>query len=183
MRTAVPVSATTGLVDDFREAMRRLASAVVMVTTHLDERPWGLTVSACCSVSMSPPSLLVSLGAHTASAGAITAAERFGVSVLGEAQQHVARVGSRPGAPKYVAEYCDSTAECQSPAVAGALAHLDCAVSRRVDVADHVLFVGEVERVVLRPGEERPLVFYARDFHRLHDDSAQGLEGLLYPPW
>ncbi len=176
-------SLPTGLVDDFREAMRRLASSVVMVTTHLDERPWGLTVSACCSVSMSPPSLLVSLGAHTASAGAITAAERFGVSMLGEAQQHVARVGSRPGAPKFVAEYCDSTAECQSPAVAGALAHLDCTVSRRVDVADHVLFVGEVERVVLRPGEARPLVFYARDFHRLHDESVQGMEGLLYPPW
>lgn len=171
------------LAEDFRQAMRRLASSVVMVTTWLDERPWGLTVSACCSVSMSPPTLLISLGEHTASTAAISASGSFGVSILGEAQQHVARFGSQPGVPKFVAEYCDPAAGCVSPAVASTIAHLDCAVDRTVAVADHVLFIGEVQRVVLRPGDERPLVFYARDFHRLREAAEHQMEGFLYPPW
>ena len=32
----------------FRDAMGRLAAGVVIVTTTIDSRPWGLTVSACC---------------------------------------------------------------------------------------------------------------------------------------
>lgn len=176
------VSTPPDLVEDFREAMRRLAASVVMVTTWLDEQPWGLTVSACCSVSMSPPTLLVSLGQHTASAGAIRASGRFGISILAEDQQHVARHGSRPGVPKFVAEYCAPPSDCVAPVVADAIAHADCKVSQAIDVADHVLMIGEVSRVVLRPGAERPLVFYARDFHRLGGGPEEA-EGLLYPPW
>jgi flavin reductase ActVB len=178
------MTAPPEIAEDFREAMRRLASSVVMVTTWLDERPWGLTVSACCSISMSPPSLMVSLGQHTTSAASILEQERFGVSILGEEQQHVARFGSRTGEPKFVAEYCDPAAGCASPMVAGTIAHVDCALVKQVAVADHVLLIGEVTHVVIRPGQERPLVFYARDFHRLHDEQPQGqMEGFLYPPW
>jgi flavin reductase (DIM6/NTAB) family NADH-FMN oxidoreductase RutF len=57
--------------DGFRAAMSRLAAGVVMVTCHVDGKPWGLTVSACCSVSMDPLLLLVSLGSKTASARSV----------------------------------------------------------------------------------------------------------------
>jgi flavin reductase ActVB len=67
--------------DGFRAAMSRLAAGVVMVSCHVDEKPWGLTVSACCSVSMDPPLLLVSLGSETASARAIGETGRFGVAL------------------------------------------------------------------------------------------------------
>ena len=79
----------------FRDAMGQLATGVVMVTCYVDGRPWGLTVSACCSVSVSPPLLLVSLSKQTASAQAIADDGRFGVSILGEALIDVARFGSR----------------------------------------------------------------------------------------
>jgi flavin reductase (DIM6/NTAB) family NADH-FMN oxidoreductase RutF len=46
----------------FREAMSLLAAAVVMVTTRIDGRPWSLTISSCCSVSVAPPMILISLG-------------------------------------------------------------------------------------------------------------------------
>ncbi len=55
------------VLDGFRTAMSQLAAGVVMVTCHVGGKPWGLTVSACCSVSMSPPLMLVSLGSATTS--------------------------------------------------------------------------------------------------------------------
>jgi flavin reductase ActVB len=177
------VTTPADVAEDFREAMRRLAASVVLVTTWLDGQPWGLTVSACCSVSMAPPTLLVSLGQHTASAAAIRENGRFGVGILGEDQHHVARFGSRPGAPKFVSEYCAPPSGCNAPVVADAVAHIDCALAQAIEVADHLVFVGEVSRVVLHPGADRPLVFFARDFHRLHGGAPQELEGLLYPPW
>jgi flavin reductase ActVB len=176
------------LADGFREAMQRLAASVVMVTTWMDDKPWGLTVSACCSVAVAPPTLLVSVGEYTATADAIRSGRQFGVSILGEGQSDVARFGARPRQPKFVSQFCEPHGADRStaPVVRGAVAHVDCRLMQEVPVADHLLFIGEVQQVVLRP-EDRPLLYFASDFHRLEQLTGVPLqadsEGLLYPPW
>lgn len=181
----MPAMTTTApdLAGEFREAMRRLAASVVMVTTWMDGQPWGLTVSACCSVSVTPPSLLVSVGSYTATADVIRSEHRFGVSILGQEQADVARFGARPRQPKFVSQFCDPDAAERSvtPVVRGAVAHVDCHCTQELVAADHLLFIGEVERVVLHP-EDRPLIYYASDFHRVERLQPES-EGLLYPPW
>jgi flavin reductase ActVB len=153
--------------DAFRTAMSRLAAGVVMVTCRVDGKPWGLTVSACCSVSMDPPLILVSLGNTTASARAIAEQETFGVSVLGERLVDVARFGSSRGAPKFLDQLCaDDNGSCVSPAVAGAVAHVDCRVEQRVPAGDHVLFIGRVCNALLGDGAA-PLVYHDRTYHQL----------------
>lgn len=157
----------------FREAMSMLASAVVMVTTRVDGRPWGLTISACCSVSVTPPMILVSLGAETVSTRAIRAGGEFGVSILGREQVEAARAGAAAGAPKFVERICRAEEVARagdeasrSPAVAGAVAHLDCRVERAVDVADHTVFFAHARDVVLSPGVP-PLVYWGRQYTEL----------------
>jgi flavin reductase ActVB len=152
--------------DGFRAAMGQLAAGVVMVTCHLDGKPWGLTVSACCSVSMEPPLLLVSLGRQTASAHAIGESGSFGVSVLGESLIEVARFGSSRGQPKFLDHFCHGDTICESPAVAGALAHVDCTVEQTVAAGDHTIYIGRVRDVILEDGD-RPLVYHTQSYHRL----------------
>jgi flavin reductase ActVB len=158
------------LMDGFRSAMSQLAAGVVMVTCHLDAKAWGLTVSACCSVSMEPPMLLVSLGTPTASARAITESGRFGVSVLGESLTEVARFGSSRGQPKFVEHFCPGDGVSESPAVGGALAHVDCVVEQAITAGDHTLFIGRVRDVILNDGD-RPLVYFAQTYHRLAESN------------
>jgi flavin reductase (DIM6/NTAB) family NADH-FMN oxidoreductase RutF len=155
------------LVPSFRDALSRLASSVVLVTCRVDGRPWGMTVTAFASVSAEPPIVLVSLGAHTIAADAICATGRFGVGILGEEHEAVARHGSRPGAPKYLEEFLDpTTARSATPVVAAAVAHLDCDVIETIPVADHVLVLGSVRAV--RAGADRsPLLYHRRAFRRL----------------
>ncbi|MEA2365180.1 MAG: 4-nitrophenol 2-monooxygenase / 4-nitrocatechol 4-monooxygenase, reductase component [Thermoleophilaceae bacterium] len=172
------------LAPGFREAMSLLATGVVLVTTHVDGRPWGTTVSACCSVSMEPPLLLVSLARESASAQAITAEGRFGVCILGGHLLEVARFGSAPGQPKFIESFCktdDSKGQqLKSPVIAGAPAHVDCRVERRIEAGDHILFLGEVEAVAVS-GNIGPLVYFARGFHTLPGPSAESadLEGAI----
>jgi flavin reductase ActVB len=172
-KDAGPVAAVDPQADvmaSFRDAMSRLAAGVVMVTCHVDDKPWGLTVSACCSVSMEPPLILVSLGKETTSAHAIARTGRFGVGLLGENLLGVARFGSARGEAKFMSEeYCRQDGHaCASPVVAGALAHIDCFVERQVPAGDHTLFIGAVLSVVRHEGD-RPLVYYSRNYHRLSD--------------
>ncbi len=159
-------------VDAFRSSMRSLASGVVMVTTRVGGKPWGLTISSCCSVSLEPPQLLVSLSRHTASCASILVAGKFGVSVLGAEQKELAQRGAAPRAPKFIHEYCDHedpAAAALSPMILGALCHFDCRLVRAFDGGDHALLLGQVDRAVRSrgQGDAQPLLYFNGTFHAL----------------
>lgn len=166
----MPDSPPSAVTDSFRHAMSQLVTGVVMVTTTIDGRPWGLTVSACCSVSMDPPLLLVSLGERTASAQAIRANGTFGVSILGQRAIDAARFGSAQGQPKFAEDYCtppeDDAGASQSPVVASSLCHVDCTLFAEVEAGDHRLFIGEVQHVVVADPDD-PLAYFSRGYHQI----------------
>jgi len=151
---------------DFTEAMSVLAGGVVMVTTRIDDRPWGVTVSAFASVSAEPPTILVSLCSETASARAIDETGSFGVSILGRHHRAAARHGSTPGASKFLERFADPDRDGRSPSVSGALAQLECEVVERVEVADHSIFIARVRHVRTAAGGE-PLVYFRRAYRTL----------------
>jgi len=155
--------------DAYREAMSHLAATVSMVTTTVDERPWGLTISSCCSVSVAPPTVLISVATQTASAAAIRREGRFGLSILGRRGREAALAGSVQGTPKFLEEHCLPD-QSRTPIVRGALAHLDCSVIKEIEVVDHTVFFGEVDDVIMFKGE-RPLLYYARDYAFLEDET------------
>lgn len=172
MRESVPTSpaheAETAGGHDFLDALGALANSVVLVTCWADGRSWGMTVTAFCSVSAEPPTVLVSLGAATTAARAIRRTGGFGVSLLSHRQEALARYGSRPGAAKHLEEFLDPRAGSgMTPVVADAVGHLDCDVIDTIAAADHVLFLGRVRTVLATRAEEAPLLYHRRSFRPL----------------
>jgi flavin reductase (DIM6/NTAB) family NADH-FMN oxidoreductase RutF len=150
--------------DDFAEAMSMLASGVVLVTCRLDDRPWGMTVTAFASVSADPPTVLVSLRTQSPGARAIAATGSFGVSILSRDQVEIAEFGAAPGAPKFLEALIEPRdRDSSSPAVAKAVAHLDCDVVQSVAAADHTVFIGRVRSASRRHGGV-PLLYHARAY-------------------
>jgi flavin reductase (DIM6/NTAB) family NADH-FMN oxidoreductase RutF len=158
-----------GLVDAdrFRDALRGLATGVAVVTSWHEGRPWGMTVSACCSISSEPPRVLVSLHRDTRSRHTICADGAFGVCVLHSAQKDVAEHAARAGEPKFLDGFCEPAAD-GPPVLRGAVAHLACVVDRTFDVGDHTLVIGNV-RDARGPGADRaaPLVYFDRAYRHL----------------
>lgn len=156
----------------FKAAMRVLAGGVVMITARVEDRVWGLTISSCCSISPSPPRILISL-AHAASARpAILETGRFGISILRGHQKPLAELGAVPGGPKHVDAFLESRDDEQlSAMLAGALYHLDCRIEETFEVADHTLVVGAVEAAIAGRDAEGdlsgPLVYFDRTFFTL----------------
>jgi flavin reductase (DIM6/NTAB) family NADH-FMN oxidoreductase RutF len=159
--------------DDFRQAMSSLASGVVVVTASIDGRPWGMTVSSACPVSVDPPTMLVSLNTKTALAHAVAETGRFGVNVLGEEALGVARFASAPGQPKFLDVGIGLDCDGHHPAALmldGSLGHVDCDVIRTIEHETHTLFLGSVRRA--RVGDlQRPLLHYRRNFWQLGEDA------------
>ena len=184
--------ASPQVAEGFRRAMRQLSTGVVMVTTRVDGQAWGSTVSACCSISLDPCFFLISVGAHTVTAVGLRTDSRFGVSILGERLLKVAQLGSMKQSPKFVSSFCLASDELTEPSVSPVLdacvAHLDCQVVREIEAGDHVIFLGEVERVVLFESDS-PLVYFDGGYHRLggHVDLTDArlkvdtVDSMLYP--
>jgi flavin reductase ActVB len=168
-----PVGSAAPTVDYavFKAAMRLLPSGVVMVTTRVDGRPWGLTISACCSLSLAPPQVLVSLQSATVSCKQILRTGHFGVSILDVHQKALAELGSAVGIAKFIDEFCEAspTDPQGSPIIGGALYHLECSVAAKFPVSDHMLLVGRVDRVVSGHSMEdrEPLLYFDAKFWRL----------------
>jgi flavin reductase ActVB len=154
--------------ETFKTAMRSLAAGVVMVVAQRDDRLWGLTISACCSISASPPQVLISLADDASCREAILDTRRFGLSVLRDDQKHLAELGAVPGGPKYVDAFCDDAGSGRrTTMIAGALVHLDCTVARVFKVSNHTILIGNVEAVVSPQREGGPLLYFDRTFHAL----------------
>ncbi|MGY3677639.1 flavin reductase (DIM6/NTAB) family NADH-FMN oxidoreductase RutF [Streptomyces sp. TE33382] len=66
----------------FREAMRRWATGVAVVTTRSDQGPHGVTVNSLLSMSIDPPTLLIPLKRGSRTEGVIERVGRFTVNVL-----------------------------------------------------------------------------------------------------
>lgn len=156
----------------FKTAMRAFATGVVIVTVEEDGGLSGLTINSCCSISTRPPQVLISL-AHTASCReALLRRGRFGLSILSERHHNLAELGAVPGGQKVVDVFAERLEEGGPATIAGALAHLDCAVAETFEVSDHTLVVGRVEQAIVGEFGEAPadpLVYYDRKFRKLGD--------------
>ncbi len=168
-----PEPPPTADAEAFKAAMRVLAAGVVMVTARRGEELYGLTISACCSISAGPPRVLISLAETASCLPAVLETRRFGLSILRTAQKPLAELGAVPGGPKEVAAFSESR-DGSVTMIAGALAHLDCAVHRTFRVSDHTIVIGDVEHAVSVPPDELdepgPLLYFNRTFHALGEE-------------
>ncbi|MBK6749173.1 MAG: flavin reductase family protein [Acidobacteria bacterium] len=153
--------------EEFRSAMSRFASGVtVMTTADAAGRPHGITVSAFCSGSMTPPMVLACIHKETASHYAFLERAAFVVHILGEHQRQISQQFAEPAMDKF-----DGTQIYESteglPMLADALVTLECSVASVHDAGDHTIIVGIVENADIRSGA--PLIYYHHDYRKIKD--------------
>lgn len=146
--------------DRFRTAMGRWATGVTVVTAHAAGEDGGMTVNAFLSVALVPPSVLVSLQHDVDTLPVLRRARRFGVSVLSGGQRELSRRFAQavPSADKFRDVPVRRTPN-GTPLLEGALLSLECRLVSETPAFDHVLVVGEVERME-EGTEPLPLLFY-----------------------
>jgi flavin reductase (DIM6/NTAB) family NADH-FMN oxidoreductase RutF len=149
----------------FRHALSAFPSGITVVTVRdaagVDH---GMTVSAFCSLSLIPPLVLVCIGHDATIAGAVAAADCFGVSVLADDQLELSRRFAEPDADRFDGLQV-TRGQLKVALVPGALAHLECRITARHEGGDHTIVVGEV--IVARGHDGRPLVYHRGTYHRL----------------
>jgi flavin reductase (DIM6/NTAB) family NADH-FMN oxidoreductase RutF len=151
--------------DAFRSALGRFASGVTVLTTRdATGKDYGMTVSAFCSASLVPPLVLVCIDRAADSHDALKHATHFGVSILAEGQEALARRFSTVPSGRF-----DGVGYTRGESgvllLDDAIGHLECTRLERFDAGDHSVYLGEVERCHTR--NDRPLLYYRGGYAQL----------------
>ncbi|MFN8215385.1 MAG: flavin reductase family protein [Solirubrobacterales bacterium] len=145
--------------------MASLPTGVTIVTAPGEEGPAGATANAVCSLSIEPMLMLACLDRGSRTLLAVQAADRFGVSVLHDGQEPIARAFATkvPVAEKWAG--VDWREWAGVPVIDGALVHVACELRDVIAAGDHVILTGQVVDLAATEGD--PLVFFGGEYRPL----------------
>jgi flavin reductase (DIM6/NTAB) family NADH-FMN oxidoreductase RutF len=155
----------------FRQALGQLAAGVSIITTRDREgQLLGMTATAVTSVSLEPPLVLVCADNRTRTAAALLDRAPFVIQFLAENQEALAWQFASSTADKFAGlDYRLTESGC--PALAGVLAHLECAPYAIYPGGDHTIVVGRVVSAEVFDNFLSPLI-YVRS-HFIHSTGAR----------
>lgn len=149
-----------GLRQEFRNAMRRLASTVTVITCKADGHRYGVTATSLVPVSIDPMTLLICINREASLHEPLLASGRFCANLLRDGQAEIAKVFS--GGLKGEARFEHGEWDEDSwgvPALRGAQASIVCTLVETVPRHTHSIFLGTVQAVRLS-GDVSPLIYH-----------------------
>ena len=151
----------------FRDAMASLSAAVNIVTTSGDAGQCGITATAVCSVTDTPPSLMVCINANSAMNPVFQGNGRLCVNVLTNEQElmarHFAGMTGMAMEDRFKGEHWRNGPQGQ-PVLAGSLASLEGEITQVQTIGTHLVYLVEIKNIVLSE-EGHGLVYFKRRFH------------------
>src|SRR5690606_35615474 len=127
---------------DFRNAMSLLTSAVNVVTTAGTSGRYGFTASAICSVTDTPPTLLVCMNKASSSHAHFVENKILTVNVLGAQHEHLSKVFSSKMSSEERFKHATWTVlETGAPVLEDALVRFDSEIEHIQEVGTHTTFM------------------------------------------
>ena len=161
--------------DAFRAALGSFAAGVTVLTLRdADGAPQGMTATAFSSVSADSLLVLACVNRANRSYQHIAETRRFGVNILSAGARDISDHCACPGGDKTLAaEWLVERPEWHAPALADALAFLDCEVRQDVPAGTHAVLIARVHGIGVaggdRPGSA-PLIHFRGAYHELRDE-------------
>ena len=153
---------------DFRNAMSLLTTAVNVITTAGEAGMHGFTASAVCSVTDTPPTLLVCMNQSSRSHAHFVANQVLAVNVLSSQHEQISNAFASSKlsseARFQLGEW--GSLETGSPILQDALVSFDCQIENVQQVGTHSIFMCRVLQVQ-QSDQEESLVYFNRAYHQV----------------
>ncbi|MBD8165046.1 4-hydroxyphenylacetate 3-monooxygenase, reductase component [Erwinia persicina] len=153
----------------FRDAMARLPAAVCIVTTQGTAGRGGLTATAVCPVTDTPPTVLVCINRSSAMNPVFEQNGRMCINVLNHRQEamarHFAGMTDLAMADRFLLDGWRQ-GEYGQPLLGGALASLEGEISQVQSLGTHQVYLLAV-RAIWWEEEGDGLIYFKRRFHCL----------------
>lgn len=153
------MSEITTVAAQMREGLRRLAKAVVVVTTQHEGKRFAMAATAVSEVSLDPPSLLICVNRNASIHPPLAAGADFCINILHSSHETISAAcsGQLQGEVRF--QQGDWANDANGlPYLDDAQANFMCRNARAIEHGTHTIFIGDVEGVRTR-GAVDPLVY------------------------
>jgi flavin reductase len=152
----------------YRDAMAQLGAAVNVITTDGPAGRAGFTASAVCSVTDTPPTLLVCVNRASSSYGPVLENQVLCVNTLSGGHEELSRAfgGKTPSSERFMSGTWSKLAT-GAPVLDDALVAFDCRVVEVVQQGTHDVFFCQVAAIRDGGAPHGGLVYFARRYHSL----------------
>jgi flavin reductase (DIM6/NTAB) family NADH-FMN oxidoreductase RutF len=150
----------------YRDLMRHQAGAVTLISTGPHGNRTGLIATAVCSLTDTPPTLLICVNETASAHDLIAETSSFCVNLLSPSHKDLVDVFTGKTGLAGEARFDDAlwkTLKTGAPVLKNALASFDCHVADTKKVSTHTIYIGEVRAGKARD-EEDPLVYFRGGF-------------------
>lgn len=165
------LEANETLVEDVKRVHRQFPTGVTIVTTMVDDVPYGLAVNAFSSLSIDPPTVLVCVASTSATHPRLFLGDTLAVNVLAHDQADVVKQFARSGGDKFAdLDWHRGPGGC--PIIGGVSGYLELRIEHRLPAYTHTIFIGQV--IGAAATHEMPLIYLGGmmlDSTGLQDDS------------
>mgnify|MGYP003056471628 CR=1 FL=1 len=151
----------------FRDAMASLSAAVNIVTTEGEAGRCGITATAVCSVTDTPPSVMVCLNVNSAMNPVFQSNGKLCINVLNHEQELMARHFAGMTGMAMEERFslsCWQKGLLGQPLLKGALASLEGEISQVQTIGTHLVYLVAIKNIVLAE-EGHGLIYFKRRFH------------------
>lgn len=151
----------------FRDAMASLSAAVNIVTTEGEAGRCGITATAVCSVTDTPPSVIVCLNANSAMNPVFQGNGKLCINVLNHEQELMARHFAGMTGMAMEERFslsCWQKGLLGQPLLKGALASLEGEISQVQTIGTHLVYLVAIKNINLAE-EGHGLIYFKRRFH------------------
>jgi len=148
------------LVQGMKQAMRRLAASVVVVSARDGDTRYAMAASAVTSLSMDPPSLLFCANRTASIYPILSHGKDFCINVLSGSHEalSVACSGGQKGEGRFQIGDWREDPDTKTPFLGDSQASLICSIDGIHHYGTHAIVIGKVKRVHLH-GEVYPLIY------------------------
>ena len=152
---------------DFKNGMALLTTAVSVITTKGASGAHGFTASAVCSVTDTPPTLLVCMNHASRSHAHFIDNKTLSVNVLGAQHETISNAfASKLGSEERFEQGSWTQLATGAPVLEDALVSFDCEIEDIQQVGTHSIFMCRV--VAIKQSEQsESLIYFNRAYHHV----------------
>lgn len=145
-----------------KEAMRRLAASVAVISALDGETRYAMAVSAVTSLSMEPPSLLFCVNRSASMYPILACGKHLCINLLSHSDAHqavsVACSGALKGESRFQIGDWREDPDTRTPFLTDSQASLICVIEGIHHYGTHAIVIGKVKRIHLH-GDVYPLIY------------------------
>ncbi len=147
-----------------KKAFGSFATGVAVATSHSS----GFTINSFSSLSLSPPLIIFNIYKTETDHVDFLKNNSFAINFLSREQEDVSRLFATKD-PEKANKIQHSISENQNIILNDTLGHIELSVFQQIDIADHVLVIGQVQN--LKTDEsKKPLIYYRSKYQSLKDE-------------